>query len=56
LKGFAAEVGAIVLKEELKFLKGTFGLIFVVAVKYWGWPLLKPVLKKLWGWLKSKYI
>ncbi len=26
------------------------------AIKYWGWPLLKPVFKKLWGCLKSKYI
>jgi hypothetical protein len=53
LDGFAAEVGAIVLEGESKFLKGTFGLICVVAVRYLGWPLLKPALHKLWGWVKG---
>jgi hypothetical protein len=55
LDGFAAEVGAIVLEGESTFLnKGTFGLLCVVVVRYLGWPLLKPGLRKLWGWLIGK--
>jgi hypothetical protein len=55
LDGFAAEVGAIVLEGESTLLnKGTFGLLYVVVVRYLGWPLLKPGLRKLWGWLIGK--
>jgi hypothetical protein len=38
---FAAEVANIVIKEEIPFLKGTFGLLFILAVKYFIWPPIK---------------
>jgi hypothetical protein len=54
LDGLAAALGAIVLDGESKFLKGTFGLVCVVVIRYLGWPLLKPGLRKLWGWVTAK--
>jgi hypothetical protein len=48
--GFAAEVGNIVLKKELPFLQGSFGLLLMLVIKYWIWPFSKY----LWGRLKLK--
>ncbi|EFX69943.1 hypothetical protein DAPPUDRAFT_328571 [Daphnia pulex] len=51
IDGFAAEVSAIVLKKELPWMEGTFGLVLMAVAKYWGWPFLKY----LWEKVKLKF-
>jgi hypothetical protein len=50
---FAADFAPIVVKDEIPFLKGSFGLLFMLVCKYFIWPPTKywwRVLKR-----KSKF-
>ncbi|EFX63396.1 hypothetical protein DAPPUDRAFT_268528 [Daphnia pulex] len=47
IDGFAAEVSTIVLKKELPWMEGTFGLVLMAVAKYWGWPFLKYLWEKV---------
>ena len=47
IDGFTADLSAIILKNELPWMEGTFGLLLMVVAKYWGLPFIKYLWEKV---------